>query len=153
TGSVVTTTTANDTFQVAGTITCAGAGKTIAEVGLYDNATRSTVNTTWATAPTTTSGTSGTLTANAGFASGNYAQDSSGEVMLFGTVASTAVTVITRGANGSTAVAATAGDTVQLAAIPGATVTGQNLFMHANFTGIALNIGDSIAFTLQTKYT
>src|SRR5208283_5202571 len=74
TASVVTTTTTDDTFQVTGTITCAGAGKTIAEVALYDNATRSTVNTTWATAPTTTSGTTGTLTANAGFASGNVAQ-------------------------------------------------------------------------------
>src|ERR1039458_427037 len=64
TGSVVTTTTANDTFQVTGTITCAGAGKTIAEVGLYDNTTKSTVTTTWATAPTSTNGTTGTLTAN-----------------------------------------------------------------------------------------
>jgi hypothetical protein len=27
------------------------------------------------------------------------------------------------------------------------------VYMHANFTGLALNSGDSIAFTLNTKYT
>lgn len=31
-----TTNTTNDTYQVAGTLTCAGAGKTISEVGLFD---------------------------------------------------------------------------------------------------------------------
>lgn len=39
TSSVVTTTTANDTYQVVGTLTCAGAGKTITNAGLFDAAT------------------------------------------------------------------------------------------------------------------
>jgi hypothetical protein len=38
TSSLVTTTVTNDTYQVVGTITCAGAGKSIQEVGLFDAA-------------------------------------------------------------------------------------------------------------------
>jgi uncharacterized caspase-like protein len=34
-----TTNVNNDTYQVAGTVTCAGAGKTISEVGLFDAST------------------------------------------------------------------------------------------------------------------
>ena len=36
-----TTTTTNDTYRVVGVITCAGAGKAITEVGLFDAATDS----------------------------------------------------------------------------------------------------------------
>lgn len=36
TSTLVTTTTTNDTYQVVGTMTVAGAGKTISEVGLFD---------------------------------------------------------------------------------------------------------------------
>jgi hypothetical protein len=39
TSSLVTTTTTNDTYQVVGTLTVAGAGKTISEVGLFDAST------------------------------------------------------------------------------------------------------------------
>jgi len=39
TSSLVTTTVTNDTYQVVALITCAGAGKTIQEVGLFDAAT------------------------------------------------------------------------------------------------------------------
>lgn len=39
TGTRQQTNTANDTYQVVGTVTCAGAGKTITEVGLIDSAT------------------------------------------------------------------------------------------------------------------
>jgi hypothetical protein len=69
TSSLVTTTTTNDTYQVIGTITVAGSGKTISEVGLFD--------------------------------------------------------------------ASTAG----------------NLFLWADFTGIALNVGESIQFTLKAQLT
>jgi len=69
TSSLVTTTTTNDTYQVVGTLTVAGAGKTISEVGLFD--------------------------------------------------------------------ASTSG----------------NLFLWADFTGIALDIGESIQFTLKTQLT
>lgn len=64
-----TTTTTSDTYQVVGTITCATAGKTITNVGLFD--------------------------------------------------------------------ASTAG----------------NIFMKSDFTGIALNVGESIQFTLKVQYT
>lgn len=64
-----TTTTTNDTYQVVGTLTCAGAGKTITNAGLFD--------------------------------------------------------------------AATLG----------------NLYMKGDFTGIALNVGDAIQFTMQVQYT
>lgn len=39
TQTTVTTTVANDTYQVVGTITCTSAGKTISEVGVMDAAT------------------------------------------------------------------------------------------------------------------
>ena len=37
--SAVTTTVTNDTLQVTGTITCAGSGKTISELGVMDAST------------------------------------------------------------------------------------------------------------------
>lgn len=152
TKSVVTTTTSNDTIQVTGTIT-AGGSETISEVGLFDSTTKP-ASTTWATAPTTTSGTTGTLTSGTGFASGAYAQDQSGEVMLFGTVSGTSVSAITRGANGSTATTSANGNEITAGTNPGGSaVTGGQLFMHASFTGLALSSGDSIAFTCQVKFT
>lgn len=39
TGSKVTVTTANDAYQVVGTITCASSGKTITNAALFDDAT------------------------------------------------------------------------------------------------------------------
>lgn len=151
TDSQATTTTTDDTYQVVGTIT-AGTGETIAEVAIADSTTKPS-STTWATAPTTTSGTTGTLTSGSGFTSGVFAQDASGEVMQLVTVSGTSVTGIVRGANGSTAVASANGNAITVGAVPGASVTGGNLLMHATFTGLALSSGDSIAFTCQIKYT
>jgi hypothetical protein len=152
TASIVTTTTTNDTYQVTGTIT-ASAGETIAEMGLFDSTTKP-ASTTWATAPTSTSGTTGTLTSGTGFASGAYAIDQDGEVMLLGTVSGTSVTVITRAANGSTAQTSANGNEITVGQIPGGSaVTGGACLMHASFTGLALNSGDSIAFTAQIKFT
>jgi hypothetical protein len=42
TDTVQTTTTTNDTYQVIGTITCAGAGKAITEAGLFNHLTSTT---------------------------------------------------------------------------------------------------------------
>jgi hypothetical protein len=151
TATVQTTTTTNDTYQVTGTIT-SGSGQTISEVALVDSTTKP-ASTTWATAPTTTSGTTGTLTSGTGFTSGCYAIDQDGEVMLFGTVSGTSVSGITRGANGSTATTSANGNQITLGAAPGTSVTGGNCLMHASFTGLALNSGDSIAFTCQVKFT
>ena len=68
TSSRALTSTANDTYQVVGTIACTGAGKTITEVALYD------------------------------------------------------------------------------------ALTVGNCFLHGSFTGIALNVGDSIAFTIKSQF-
>lgn len=152
TASVVTTTTTNDTYQVVGTITAAGT-VTITEVGVFDSTTKP-ASTTWSTAPTTTAGTTGTLTSGTGFSSGVSAQDQSGEVMLLGTVSGTSVSVISRGSNGSTATTSANGNEITVGAIPGSTSpTGGNMLMHATFTGLALSASDSIALTLQVKFT
>ena len=45
TGTRVKTNTANDTYQVVGTVTCAGSGKTITEVSLIDSAIVAGANT------------------------------------------------------------------------------------------------------------
>jgi hypothetical protein len=42
TDTLVTTTTTSDTYQVVGTITCAGAGKAITEAGLFNHLTSTT---------------------------------------------------------------------------------------------------------------
>ena len=39
TSSIVTTTTTNDTYQLTGTITCSGAGKTVTNAGNFDAST------------------------------------------------------------------------------------------------------------------
>lgn len=153
TASVVTTTTTNDTYQVVGTMTCTqGGGETIAECCIADSTTKP-ATTTWSTAPSTTSGTTGTLTSNTGFASSELIQDQDGEVMNTGTDSSGSLTGMTRGANGSTATTSANGNQVTLGAGPGSSVTGGNLLMHASFSGLPLNNNDSIAFTIQIKWT
>lgn len=152
TSSIVTTTTTNDTYQVVGTIT-SSSSQTIAEVLLADSTTKP-FSTTWATAPTTTSGTSGVTAASYTPANGTTIQTAAGEVMTVSAGTGTTSLTLVRGANGSTAVTQTAGDVITQGAIPGATTpTGGQAFMHATFTGLALGSGDSIAFTLQVKYT
>ncbi len=39
TSTITTTSSTNDTYQVVGTLTCAGAGKTITNAGLFDTST------------------------------------------------------------------------------------------------------------------
>jgi hypothetical protein len=151
TSSVVTTTTANDTYQVVGTIT-SGSTQTITEMLLADSTTKP-FTTTWTTAPTTTSGTSGTSTASYTPANGTFIQDQSGEVMQVTAGTGTTGLTVVRGANGSTAVTSANGNEITQGATPGASVTGGNGFVHASFTGLALNNLDSITFTVQTKFT
>lgn len=164
TTTIVSTTSANDTYQLVGSIT-SSSGQTITEVGIFDSASKP-ASTTWSVAPTGTSnggGTTqtGTLTSNTGFASGNYIQDQSGEVMLLGTDnGSGGITVITRGGGalpagaGSTIVASANGNEVTLGQLAGGTaVPGGVLFMHASFSGLPLNSSDSITFTLQVQFS
>jgi hypothetical protein len=149
TSSFVTTTTTNDTYQVIGTITSAS-GQTIAEALLSDSTTKP-FSTTWATAPTTTSGTSGVTTASYTPANGTHIQTQAGEVMTVSAGTGTTSVTVVRGVNGSTAVTQTAGDTITTGNIPGEAVANGTVFLHSSFTGLALNTNDSIQFTIQVQ--
>ena len=141
--------TTNDSYQVVGTLTSAS-GQTIAEACLSDSASKP-FTTTWATAPTTTAGTTGTTAASYTPANNSYIQDQSGEVMqVTAGSGSTSLTVV-RGANGSTAVTSANGNQVTLGNAPGRTDTNATLLVHATFVGLALNINDSIQFTFQVQ--
>jgi hypothetical protein len=149
--SFVTTTSSGDTYQVVGTITSAGA-QTISEAALSDAASKPFA-TTWATAPTTTAGTSGTSAASYTPANNSFIQDQSGEVMqVTAGSGGTSLTVV-RGANGSTAVTSANGNAITLGNAPGRTDTNATLMVHATFTGLALNASDSIQFTFQVQIT
>jgi hypothetical protein len=67
---------------------------------------------------------------------------------------STALTV-TRGANGSTAIATiAAADIVTAGNAPGSTVvTNGDTFLHASFGALSLANSDSVSFTIQLKVT
>jgi hypothetical protein len=147
TSSLVTTTSTNDTYQVVGTIT-SSSGQTIAEALLSDSSTKP-FSTTWSTAPTTTSGTSGTTAASYTPANGTHIQTQAGEVMTVSAGTGTTSLTVVRGVNGSTAVTQTNGDTIALGNIPGEANSNATEFVHATFTGLALNINDSIQFTFQ----
>ncbi|MFD9632847.1 hypothetical protein [Streptomyces violascens] len=151
TSSQQTTTTANDTYQVTGTFTSAG-GQTIAEVALGDSASKPFA-TTWATAPTGTGGTTGTLSASYTPANNTYIQ-CRGEVMQVTAGTGTTSVTISRGVNGSSAVTQSNGDTVTAGNIPGVTtVTNGSLLFHADHGAQTLASGDSVAYTLQVKIT
>lgn len=149
TSSLVTITSTNDTYQSVGTITSLTA-QTIAEAILSDSATKP-FSTTWATAPTTTSGTSGTTAASYTPANGTHIQDQSGEVMTVSAGSGSTSLTVVRGANGSTAVASANGNEVTLGNIPGETNSNATAFVHSSFTGLALNTNDSIQFTIQVQ--
>lgn len=151
TSSQQTTTTANDTYQVTGTFTSAG-GQTIAEVALGDSASKP-FSTTWATAPTGTGGTTGTLSASYTPANNTYIQ-CRGEVMQVTAGTGTTSVTISRGVNGSSAVTQSNGDTVTAGNIPGvATVTNGSLLFHADHGSQTLATNDQITYTLQVKIT
>jgi hypothetical protein len=156
TSSVVTTTTANDTYQVTGTITCTqGGGETIAECLLTDTTTKPTANTV-AAGGVVGSSSSTTLNTGTTFTPGtsSYVQIRTEVMEVTAGSGSTALTV-TRGANGSTAITTIAtSDIVTAGNAPGSTVvTNGDMFLHASFGGLSLANGDSVAFTIQLKVT
>lgn len=150
TSSTQTTTTTNDTYQVVGTITSAS-GQTIAEVFLSDSATKP-FSTTWSTAPTTTSGTTGTTAASFTPANNTYIQ-CEGEVMQVTAGSGSTSLTVTRAQNGSSAATHSNGTTITAGNPPGTSTANQTLYLHASFTGLALNSGDSIQSTIQVKHT
>lgn len=165
TSTLTTTTQLADTYQVTGSITCAVGAKTITEVGLFDTTTASP--TTTLAASLTASATVATIGSVSGFpTSGNYYAQVEKEVLLVTGANSTTLTA-TRGALGSTSAVhasaspftlggdggagtggATSGQTATVAA-----ASGGNGFIHADFAGIALSVGDSINFTITDQLT
>jgi hypothetical protein len=155
TSSVTTTTTTNDTYTVVGTIVVAGAGKTVGEWFLSDSTTKPAAGAVAAggvvgSNSATTLNTAATFTPG----NGNYIQIRT-EVMLVTAGSGTTVLTVTRAQNGTAAISTIAvADAVQPGNPPGNTaITGGSLFAHMDFTGLALNIGDSLALTANTKVT
>jgi hypothetical protein len=164
--SILTTTQLGDTYQVTGTIVCATAAKTITEAGLFDTVSpvSPTTTVTNSLAAGTTSLTLGTSLAGA---AGNFYAQLEQETILVTGAASTTLTV-TRGVLGTTAVVHSAAVPITMGGDGGvggwttsqtvnsASMTaswGGNLFIHADFAPIALNVNDSISFTFSDTLT
>jgi hypothetical protein len=164
TSTLATSVQLADVYQLVGTITCAVGAKTITEVGVFDTTTLST--TTTLAASLNASATTATFGANPGPTTGNYYVQCENETLLVTGANSTTLT-ISRGALGSTSAihaaavpatiggdggAGTGGATSGQTATVGASVGG-NMFIHADFAGIALSVADSISFTISDSLT
>ncbi|MHB9861966.1 hypothetical protein [Streptomyces sp. YIM S03343] len=149
TSSQVTTTSTNDTYQASGTLTSASS-QTITETFLSDSPSKPAA-TTLSAAVSSTTATSITVTSASGFpGSGNYNIQIDSEVMTVTAGQGTTTWTVTRGANGSAAATHSAGATVTGGNTPGSTaVTNGSLFIHASFTGLALNSGDTLTATTK----
>jgi hypothetical protein len=154
TSSQVTTTYTNDTYQVAGTLT-SGSAQTIAEVLLSDSGTKP-FSTTVAAGGGTVIGSSSATAMNTAAsytpANGTYVQVDTEVMQVTAGTGTTALTV-TRGQNGSAAIATiAAADVVTLGNPPGNAVANASLFLHATFSGLPLSTGDSLASTIQVAF-
>lgn len=153
TSSQVTTTKTNDTYQVVGTITSLS-NQTIAEVFLSDATTKPFATTVAAggvvgSSSATTLNTAGSYTP----ANSTSVQIRTEVLLVTAGTGSTALTV-TRGSNGSAAIATIAvADTVTLGNAPGTSTANATLYLHASFTGLSLNTNDSIQSTIQVKHS
>ncbi|MEU1800890.1 hypothetical protein [Streptomyces sp. NPDC019937] len=153
TSSLVTTTSTNDTYQVVGTITSASS-QTITETFLSDSASKP-ASTTANGAIASTSSTSITVTSASGFpGSGNYNIQIDSEVMTVTGGQGTTTWTVTRGANGSTAATHSNGAVITGGNTSGSSaVTNGSLLIHASFTGLALNSGDSLTATTKLSFS
>lgn len=153
TSSQVTGTTTNDTYQVTGTITSLS-GQTINESILALSTTKPFATTvTGGTAVGSTSGTTLTVAASYTPANNTYIQVR-GEVMQVTAGTGTTSLTVVRAQNGSAASGSIAtSDPVTLGNPPGTSGNNGDLFMHASFTGLALNTGDSLASTWQLRFS
>lgn len=154
TSSVQTTTTTDDTYQCVGTITSSST-QTITEVLLSPEASKPASNTV-AAAGVVGSAVSTTLNTGTSFSPGNngYVQIRT-EVMQVTAGSGTSSLTVVRGANGSSAISSiAASDVVTAGNAPGsAVVTNGDLLLHASFSGVALNSGDSLASTISIKFS
>lgn len=171
TSSILSTTSLGDTYQVTGTIVCATGSKSIQEAGLFDAATPVSFTTTVTNslAVGTTSLTLGTSLVGA---VGNFYAQLEGETILVSGAASTTLTVI-RAQLGTTAVVHSAAVPITMGGDGGSGETsggtwttsqtvnansmtalyGGNMFIHADFASISLNVNDSISFTFSDTLT
>lgn len=168
TSTMVTTSYLADTYQVTGTITCLVAGKTITEAGLFDTTTAAS-STTIATSSQAAAASTITLTAAVGPTSNNFYIQVENEVQLVTSGQNTTTMTVTRAQLGTTSAAHAIGATVTSGGDGGAAANaslgsqtataaqvlakGGNMFAHADFTGIPLNVNDSIAFTWKDQLT
>lgn len=166
TSTMISTSFLADTYQDVGSIVCAGSNKTITEAGLFDTTTLSP--TTTISNSLTTATTAITIGSGTGLpGSGNYYVQVANETMLVtGGQGSTTLTV-TRAQLGSSAGTQASGTAWTLggdggananAGVGGQTATvaasaGGNMFAHADFAGIGLNVNDSISFTWTDQLT
>jgi hypothetical protein len=164
--TAITTAQLADTYQVTGTLTCAVAAKTITEAGLFNTTTLSPTTSLAATV-SSAGATSITLAAARGPTTLNFYMQIENEVVLVTGGQNTTLVTVTRGALGSTAtthppaaIVTVGGDGGANAnfGVGGQTATvnaaqGGDMFIHADFAGIALNVNDSIAFTFKDQLT
>jgi hypothetical protein len=165
--SILTTTQLGDTYQVTGTLVCLVGAKTIVEAGLFDTVTSLSPTTTVTNSLATAATSVLTLGTSLVGAVGNFYAQLEQETVLVTGAASTTLTC-TRGVLGSptqvhsAAVPITMGgdggaggwttaQTVNSTSMTG--LYGGNLFIHADFAAIALNINDSISFTFSDTLT
>lgn len=152
TSSQATTASTNDTYQVIGTLTAGGA-KTIAEAGLFDSTTKP-FSTTVASGSTVIGSNSATgLNTAASYTPANntFVQVDT-EVLKVTAGTGTSTLTVSRAQNGSTAITTIAiGDVVTLGNAAGIATANATQFVHATFTGLALNTNDSIQFTFQVQ--
>ena len=158
--------TLGDTYQVTGTLTCLVGAKTITEMVLSDTTTLAGT-TTIATSSQAAAATTITLTAGANLPSpGSFYIQVENEVELVTSGAGTNTLTVTRGVLGSTSAAHAIGVPVTYGGDGGASAVGLggqtsanaaseggNNFCHADFAGIALNVNDSILFTVKDQLT
>lgn len=153
TSSQVTTTTTNDTYQNVGTLTSLS-NQTIAELCLSDAATKPFA-TTVAAGGVVGSNSSTVLNLAASYTPANgTAVQIRTEVLPVSAGTGTTALTVARGGNGSAAISTIAvGDIVTLGNVPGTSTANATLYAHITFTGLALNTNDSLASTVQFKYS
>jgi hypothetical protein len=153
TSSVVTTSTANDTYQVVATLTASGT-RAVTEVALLDSTTKP-FSTTVASGAIIGSSSATTFTSGASFTPANntYIQIRTEVLQVTAGSGSTSLTV-TRGQNGSAAIATiAASDVVTAGNIPGASaITGGTLLAHFDFAVINLSSGNTLQSTAQVQF-
>jgi hypothetical protein len=165
--TLITTAQLADTYQVVGSITCLGSSKNITEAGLFDQITNGPTTSLLA-AVATASATVFSLGATVGPASGNFYAQIGNEVILVTGGQNTAVLTGVRAQLGSAAGASYAsgtpftpggdGGAFANGTLGGATANwaaanlGGNMFAHADFAGVAVNVNDSINFTFKDQF-